>query len=346
MFRLKTQFAAAVLTAAAMTIGGTAALAVPFQVGFDHRENHDHAFAQGFSPSVRANPDPFTDPMLGLEDLVPLDRFRIFKSDYQFEDPENPGMFLPLIATDFKLAIVDNYFLDLSTFTTSSPQLIGLSTNTIATTETLTAGTPIDFAFDSLEISYGAIDYAAIFVKDDGAGNLSVVDVPLMLVTHAESPPGSGTFVPTLEYGSPTSDFIYSASNFRNGNFLTTFHPPYADVSFVAYFDLQEAEMPGDFNNDGIVDAADYTVWRNNLGDTDETNISNNGNGADGVDDADYALWKMHYGESVPMELGGGGLAGSVVPEPGTGALLLLAGCVTVLGATGRRGRIAGARRS
>ena len=39
------------------------------------------------------------------------------------------------------------------------------------------------------------------------------------------------------------------------------------------------AGLPGDYNNDGKVDAADYTVWRNHLGEADETNINNNGNG-------------------------------------------------------------------
>jgi hypothetical protein len=80
--------------------------------------------------------------------------------------------------------------------------------------------------------------------------------------------------------------------------------------------------LAGDYNNDGMVDAVDYTVWRNNLGDTDETNINNNGDGQNGVDPADYTLWKDHYGDGAP---GGGGIAGGIIPEPASGVLLLVA---------------------
>jgi pectin methylesterase-like acyl-CoA thioesterase len=72
--------------------------------------------------------------------------------------------------------------------------------------------------------------------------------------------------------------------------------------------------LQGDFNNDGLVDAVDYTVWRNYLGDADETNISNNGDGG-GVGPTDYDVWKADYGDTTPGA-GAGGLAS--VPEPTT----------------------------
>jgi hypothetical protein len=281
---------------------------------------------------VRANPDPFTDPMIeDLETLVPLDRFRFFKSNYFFESPPGSGTFVPLVAENLQLAIVNNYFLDLSTFTTSSPELEGLSTNTIATTQPLASGAPLDFLFDSLELTYG-LDYAAIFVSNDGAGNLSIVDVPVMIVNYVETPPGSGTFVPNVDYGDPNLDFNYSASNFRTGNFLTTFNPPFGDASFVAFFDEEEPMgLPGDYNGDDVVDAVDYAVWRNNLGDADETNINNNGDGGD-VSLTDYTWWKERYGNTA-AGAGGGGLA---VPEPSS--LAGAAFCVGLMlsGAIGR----------
>jgi pectin methylesterase-like acyl-CoA thioesterase len=81
----------------------------------------------------------------------------------------------------------------------------------------------------------------------------------------------------------------------------------------------------GDYNGDGVVDALDYTVWRNHLGETDETNLNNNGDGGD-VSPADYDLWKAHYGETN-SGAGAGGLAS--VPEPGAlGVLFALVGCV------------------
>lgn len=78
---------------------------------------------------------------------------------------------------------------------------------------------------------------------------------------------------------------------------------------------------PGDFNGDGSVDAADYTVWRDNLGAADEAAIGNNGDGANGVDAEDYNLWKSNFGQSYS---GSAGLSQSPVPEPGSVALLVV----------------------
>lgn len=76
----------------------------------------------------------------------------------------------------------------------------------------------------------------------------------------------------------------------------------------------------GDFNSDGLVDAADYTVWRDNLGAPDESSINNAGNGADGVDSADYAVWQAHYGAtSTALSVG------VPTPEPGAFASLIMA---------------------
>jgi hypothetical protein len=78
--------------------------------------------------------------------------------------------------------------------------------------------------------------------------------------------------------------------------------------------------IDGDYNNDGIVDALDYTVWRNNLGDANETDINNNGDGG-GVTASDYTWWKARYGNTAGA--GAGGLAAGTVPEPG---------CLTLVG--------------
>ncbi|WP_442485640.1 LamG-like jellyroll fold domain-containing protein [Aeoliella sp. SH292] len=88
--------------------------------------------------------------------------------------------------------------------------------------------------------------------------------------------------------------------------------------------------VEGDFNGDGVVNLADYTVWRDNLGAVeDDTVLSGNGNGGV-VDATDYQLWKTNFGA------GGAGaiVAGAAsVPEPAT---LIVAGLM-VLGAAWRR---------
>ncbi len=86
------------------------------------------------------------------------------------------------------------------------------------------------------------------------------------------------------------------------------------------------APLVGDYNDDGIVDAADYTVWRDSLGQSG-SGLAADGDGDGTVDADDYDLWKAHYGEST----GGGSLAGTAtVPEP-TGLALLVVGSLILL---------------
>jgi hypothetical protein len=85
---------------------------------------------------------------------------------------------------------------------------------------------------------------------------------------------------------------------------------------------LLHARLPGDFNGNLAVDAADYTVWRNNLGASDETSLMGSGDGMNGVDMADYSLWKQNYGNTnIPSA--GASFASNIVPEPATHILLL-----------------------
>jgi hypothetical protein len=93
------------------------------------------------------------------------------------------------------------------------------------------------------------------------------------------------------------------------------------------------AALPGDYNFNGIVDAADYTVWRNSLGQTG-TGLVADGNRDDLVDEADYGIWKSHFG----FTLGNGGQAGgesSVVPEP-HGLVLIGMLCISLAALTRR----------
>jgi hypothetical protein len=75
-------------------------------------------------------------------------------------------------------------------------------------------------------------------------------------------------------------------------------------------------ELPGDFNNDGNVDAADYVVWRKN-----------------GMTQAEFNTWRANFGA-----MAGGGGAGLTeasysdanVPEPTALALAVLGAAVLV----------------
>ena len=70
----------------------------------------------------------------------------------------------------------------------------------------------------------------------------------------------------------------------------------------------------GDFNADGIVDIADYAVWRNNLG-ADESNNALNGNGNGGtVSIEDFNLWKQYFGTDYSQNTSAA--VSAAVPEP------------------------------
>lgn len=76
-----------------------------------------------------------------------------------------------------------------------------------------------------------------------------------------------------------------------------------------------EAALPGDFNLDGVVDAADYTTWRDGPGDV--------------FTPADYDVWVNNFGATSADQ--------TAVPVPSVGVLTLVA--FVVRGVGGRRGR-------
>ncbi len=92
----------------------------------------------------------------------------------------------------------------------------------------------------------------------------------------------------------------------------------------VSYIGEAPPDLLGDFNNDGVVDAGDYLVWRKHLG-SSEWRLNGNGNGSGTIDVADYELWKFHYGNRAT---GGLALAPQSIPEPATCLACVLAGIV------------------
>jgi hypothetical protein len=83
--------------------------------------------------------------------------------------------------------------------------------------------------------------------------------------------------------------------------------------------------IPGDFYHDGVVDTADYTVWRDSLGEI-FPNAQADGDGNGVVDQNDYNMWKLHYGERS----GGAASFGSgAIPEPASW-LMLLSGTIPI----------------
>ncbi len=109
----------------------------------------------------------------------------------------------------------------------------------------------------------------------------------------------------------------------------------------------QQLNIPGDYNQNGVVDAADYVLWRKTL----NSSASPQGSGADGngdgtVNAGDYTFWRQNFGRASQIIVNtgsGSGSSGSLgsgaVPEPASVWLLLL-GSVAALGRIRRRNTI------
>jgi hypothetical protein len=99
------------------------------------------------------------------------------------------------------------------------------------------------------------------------------------------------------------------------------------DLSTVAL----AATLPGDFNFDGEVGAADYVVWRQSVGETGLA-LAADANQDQIVDDADYRVWRANFGAVAGSSTA---LFYSSVPEPTS---ITLAG-LAFLGCLSRRRR-------
>jgi hypothetical protein len=84
--------------------------------------------------------------------------------------------------------------------------------------------------------------------------------------------------------------------------------------------------LPGDYNQNGVVDGADYIVWRNTLGQSG-VGLSADGNGNGTVDNGDYR-WRNHFGQTAGSgaALSSFGSVSMAVPEPVGASLLLVFG--------------------
>ena len=99
------------------------------------------------------------------------------------------------------------------------------------------------------------------------------------------------------------------------------------------------AGLPGDYNGDGSVDAADYVVWRATYGQTVPAFSGADGDGDEMIGDGDYAVWTQNFGAVGP----GAGAVSTSVPEP-VGMWLATIGLLGIAGVMGRTRRRLAAR--
>ncbi len=159
-------------------------------------------------------------------------------------------------------------------------------------------GTSASGLFDVLAVNGAAQLNGLLDVTLEGGFSPSITDTYTILTTTG------GLFDQGIDL---TSSLPAGFSALINGNNL--------DLLFTA------TGFDADFNGDGAVDAADYTIWRDSLGATgiDPFDLGD-ANGDSMVDGVDYDIWKTSFG-SAPAN----GAASSLVPEPISAMLGLLA---------------------
>jgi autotransporter-associated beta strand protein len=125
---------------------------------------------------------------------------------------------------------------------------------------------------------------------------------------------------PNGTYGSSQSNAVNKFDEFFSGTGILTVGP---------------AILAGDYNNDGVVDAGDYVIWRKNVGQPSQT-LPNDTAGVI-IGNAQYNVWRSNFGSTSALPGSGSIASGGAVPEPSSIGLLMLAlATVTTIGRSRR----------
>lgn len=190
---------------------------------------------------------------------------------------------------------------------------------------TTITGTYTQQAGASLAIDIGGTTPASGYDQVNVAGS-AILGGELQLAMLNGFLPGAGdTFTILNSMGLNVGVFSNIATGQRLattdglGSFLVHYGPGSAfnqnQVILTAF------ELAGDYNGNGIVDAADYSVWRDTFGLTG-SGLAADGNGNGAIDVDDYGIWKSNFGHTAGS--GSGANANAAVPEPATFVMLVV----------------------
>jgi len=145
-------------------------------------------------------------------------------------------------------------------------------------------------------------------------------------------------FEPTNPYGTVLNINSLLTKDTGTGAFPVSFGEDAVGNLYVAYLSSGEVYriatnelLPGDFDADGDVDAADYGFWRGTFGGALAHPAAEGASGNGIADAADYALWRKNFGRSVHGGVGEGRGAAYVLRAPEPTAIVLVASTMTFL---------------
>jgi hypothetical protein len=169
-----------------------------------------------------------------------------------------------------------------------------------------------------IDLTQGSADRIRLVFGDISTSNFT----PLSL--YVSLPPNSSSNGVSLYLGSwddlileyPFSTFPVSMSSVQSVTLSIWRNFPGASL-VVESITTAAQPLAGDYNRDGMVDSADYSVWRRFAGINTRTNsifpiASADGNADGRVDSADYIIWR----KSVASGSGAGFGVADLVPEP------------------------------
>ena len=188
-------------------------------------------------------------------------------------------------------------------------------------TPTAINGNQFDLASTSVVFESGDLAYRGPFGSPMGTNTLANQSGTLSGTGALTSSTQSGTTTETLAF--PINATFQFAADASTNITLTLMGTIVATSTFTP-------SLGGDYNNNGVVDAADYVVWRNNLG----SGISLPNDDTAGVGQDDYTRWRGNFGQTS----GAAASVSEVAPVPEPTALLLL-GLAISMSAAGYRSR-------
>jgi CSLREA domain-containing protein len=163
---------------------------------------------------------------------------------------------------------------------------------------------------------YGVIDamlapltYNGGPVYLDGSKMLTQAPLAGSPVINIGDPTGAAVYI--LQNG---SDAIYPSLDDQRGAPFTRTFGGRIDMGAIEIEPV--GFLAGDYNGNGIVDAADYTLWRDSSGASVAAATGADGNGDGKVNTIDYLVWRTNFGKTLPVIGPGGGATAPALAEP------------------------------